>query len=546
MSTFWDTSFEALTNPLRFWLATFGYLTAWAYTRKWHWVAIGSLPIVLIVVMIGLAITGWWTNEGTIQNRMKRIALSRGMVASTSDDEHSTASKIEGDQTGSDEVGQAAVVLESSSSESESSSDPFVELVMRRMLQLRYYGPSEDAIEPSYYVASKIATRGRLGQALKMMREIAPVNASGFGYAHAWLAAHAQTIQRPLTPIEAVQLLHDLEEEAKFNLVYPNLRERASILEQLGRVDEAVALLRSAPEEMTQASIQMAAIAARHNLTETLRESSNSAKNQIKKLVYEQNATVEDWKNLATVLLLEKGFDNALVAVQEGQKLDPANPQLAHLKSEVYRQKFIEGTKQDPPVADLKLLEQAFQADPSNMLVLDLAANQLVAGNQLPPSLQAAIDLNINAGTASYRTHFEVASTFLISGKVAEAVPLLETALSQAPENTSILNNLALALALSDRNQIPRAMSLCQQALTLSPGKAEYWDTYGDLQTLGGDNLGAIQSFETVLTLDGSRSEARQKLVQAYEKEGMQELANMQRAYLKNAVDLRTQENPNQ
>ncbi len=73
-----------------------------------------------------------------------------------------------------------------------------------------------------------------------------------------------------------------------------------------------------------------------------------------------------------------------------------------------------------------------------------------------------------------------------MDGKIKEAVPHLEAALQQSPNNPLVLNNLGLALAKTDPASLDRALELSSQAVASMPDNPDFLDTFGEIRWLKG------------------------------------------------------------
>ncbi len=223
-----------------------------------------------------------------------------------------------------------------------------------------------------------------------------------------------------------------------------------------------------------------------------------------------------------------------------GLKKDAENPQLKRLLSESFRLEYLKTIKQTQGITqvNLGLLDAALKADPSNPAVGTEIARLQSIGQDAPPELREALQQQLVSGQTTALTHILLANQLLGKGNLTEAVPHLELALLQAPNTPSVMNNLALAIArLDPTNSLDRAMKLSTAATTADPASGEYLDTLGELKEISGDKLGAVSSYETAIGLDGNRTDTRQKLAKLYRELGMQEMADVQDAEIKQRAD---------
>lgn len=145
----------------------------------------------------------------------------------------------------------------------------------------------------------------------------------------------------------------------------------------------------------------------------------------------------------------------------------------------------------DGPGWRLIALARAARREPREALA---AYDQALAWTPLDPRL-----LNDKAGA------------LLDLGRAEEACGLYEKALSLAPRNALIMNNLAWGLARQDRD-LPRAEDLARQAVDIRPDNPNFWDTLGLVQRLRGDNAQAARSYHQALRLDPGLAQARAHL----------------------------------
>ncbi len=97
-----------------------------------------------------------------------------------------------------------------------------------------------------------------------------------------------------------------------------------------------------------------------------------------------------------------------------------------------------------------------------------------------------------------------------------------------APNAPVVLNNLALALCRVSPENAQRSRELIDRALRISGPNAEILDTQGEIRMASGDYVGAVESFESAVGLDGKRIATRRRLMAAYEKAGMKDMVPVQ------------------
>lgn len=128
-----------------------------------------------------------------------------------------------------------------------------------------------------------------------------------------------------------------------------------------------------------------------------------------------------------------------------------------------------------------------------------------------PREALAAYDQALAWSPLDPRLLSDKAGVLLDLGRVEEACGLYEKALSLAPRNALIMNNLAWGLARQGRD-LPRAEDLARQAVGVRPDNPSFWDTLGLVQRLRGDNAQAARSYHQALRLDPGLAQARAHL----------------------------------
>jgi tetratricopeptide (TPR) repeat protein len=333
---------------------------------------------------------------------------------------------------------------------------------------------------------------------------------------------------------QKLALMHDLELGCTWSGTNPIMYAALSeLLESEGKIGEAIAVLTEAAKREPELYVRLANLAHRHGRKQPLERAAAEAKRIIQQRIATQKATSNDYFSLANVFLLETNPDAALQIASEGLAKDPENPQLKRMLSETHRFKYVkalENNTSNVSSQNLAMLDAALKADPTNPSVTQEVARLIALGSEATPELAAALEAQLESGQASVMTHILLAGRAIKNGEIAKAIPHYEIALRAAPNSPVILNNLALAIAMTKPEDMTRALELIGQALKFANRSAEYHDTQGQIRLLQGDKVGAITSFETAIELDPSRISTRQQLAGAYEAAGMLEMTKVQQA----------------
>lgn len=527
-----DTEKSALENALSILLkprlllqGVVEYGSAWIFTRHWIRSAILYSPIGLLIIgAVATVVTGAWTDRNTLTERyadwiQEELPVALADSDSLNDETRSkTIAPEESAQTednsttigiGLDEIGEVS---------------QYGQLLLRRMLLLQN---SNSRIV--YIVAAQLAQQGRTGQAAQMMRRIAPDGGGGFAPAHAWLAVQSLSGLSQLPSEEIETLVADLESAIQWSRVSPQLfAVYAQVLESRGDISGAINVLKAASDVDTSMVVPLAELAARHDRKQQLERISDSSKQRIRDKMESNTATADDLGQLASLFLIEQDADRALTVVEMGLLKSPDDVSLRRIQSEAYRVKYRKSIvdSDEGTSVNLGLLDAALRSDPSNPAISIEVSQLVAAGRELSPELRKALETQLVNGQAHATAHIVLASYQLSKGNIKGAMPHLKVANRQIPGNPMILNNLALAMALLSPDSVSEALELSDQAVRADPRNAEYRDTQGEIRSIAGDNVGAVESYEAAISLDSSRRETREKLVTVYRELGMNELAD--------------------
>ncbi len=540
-----EAAITLLSRPQLLLQGTVEYLLAWVFTRSWwRLFLIHSTWIVLLAAVVGLVSYGAFLSRQTLGDRYSdwvaeelpealRSADENAPTGSSSSRPAKTVAAAESasvSETGTASDGTTAP-KEVAGQEAETVSR-YGDLLLRRLLQLQ---DSNSRI--TYLVAAQLARQQRLSQARQMMRRIAPVREGGFIPAHHWLAADQLSNLQARSQADRDRILKDLAMAVRWPGCHPALRSFYSqLLESQGNLPQAMAVLeQAAAEDETniEARLGIARLSAKHGDQTRLLRVAQEIKDEIRKRVESETVDSLDWAYLANTWLIEHRPAEARKAAESGLKNAPEDPRLRRLLSETYRLEYILSIKQDGDKTKLKLglLDAALKSDPTNPLVGVEIARLMNFGQATTPELQTALENQLAAGQATALTHILLANRQLLDGELTAAAPHLELALRQAPNSPTVMNNLALVLARTNQ-QFERALQLAAAAVNAAPDVAEFRDTLGEVRHLTGDQLGAIESYESAIGINGQLVGTRRKLIALYRELGMQDMADVQEAAL--------------
>ena len=406
------------------------------------------------------------------------------------------------------------------------STSAFGNLLYRRLLQL-----SNASDSAKYSLAVSLAREGKLPQARQQMSLIAPPAGGGFAPAHAWLAVEMLERSNELKEEDRPLLMKHLEEAEKWEGTGPSLRAAyAELLAGQGDAPKAVEVLEKATKQDPKLRVMLTALATQAGLSEKAAEVSGSTEFDLEARISGEKPDPEDVAQLATLMLVKGDTKRCIELAEKGLKLDPTNPTFRRLGSNALLVEFRKSVneKNDGLELNLDLLDAALKADPTTPeLSVDLA-RAINLGIQLPPEMTDKLEDYLASGRASGLLHLMFANQKIIKGDITGSVPHLEIADRLAPKSPVIMNNLALALAMTDRSQVDRALGLIGEAVQIAGEQIDLVDTQGQINLIAQRPVEAIACFEKVLTVNPKAVETRKMLAEAYKAAGMESLAQKQ------------------
>lgn len=505
-----ETVISLSSNPSRFLPGVFEYFFAWLVTRRLV-ALVQMLPLLLGgISMFVLGLGGDWIDE---------VGLAKSYFLRAEEESTEVIANLETEQAHLKTVQELF-------SDQELSSD--AQLFLRRTLQLT--SSNDRAI---FLVALQLANEGRLGQARELMRRAAPEETGG-GYppAHAWLAAdQLETSDGEFA--DSTRLLADLKAASAWRSVSWNLMSvYARLLEREGKAAEAMRVLETSPSS-EKLELQLAELASRRNQQSTLDYLSKRIVERVEQRIEAENAATEDLVKLATIRLYNREPIEARTIAQLGLSKEPNNTQLKRIKSEAYRIEYLLSIKSAAGQAqiNLELLNSALLADPTNPAIAQEVARLLAGGLAVEGELLKELQSRLRDGEATALTHLLVAEGHLGKGEITKAIVHLVVANEEAPHSPPVLNNLALALARTDKRRLEQALKMSEEAVELTKGTdANMLDTQGEILTLLKRYPAAIAAYEAAIRIAPKNTEIRRKLSKIYEKLSMSDMARSQRA----------------
>lgn len=523
----------ALINPFFLFQGLTEVFASWFFTRPWRRMFLIIPVVAILMVAFGVILYGK-------QRGRREMTLHYASLAETELQRLKTE-KVEADANGTSHDADAGViparVLGDQLIDQEKTS-AYSDMLYRRLMQL----DDQDA-RTRYMVGLQLVHSGRISQARQLMQEISPPGQRGFAPAHAWLAIDLLT-RRPreqdgvgssLTQTEQDDLMEHLREAVSGDKVSTALLSLyADLLLRQGQQTEAIAILSRAAQQDPSLRGRLAMVAKGKN-RKLADESAADAIKALQATIDSGKPTPETYLELVALQLSSEQYKVAFDTAREGlTTVARDNDRLKLLSSEALRLMYRQSIhKSDKGVElNLSLLDAAIKEYPANPSLSAEIAMLADMGVEASPSLRSAMEEQLANGQATALAHLLLANQELRGGQLSKAIPHLEISLKQAPNQPVALNNLALALSLTNAGQTERAEQLIDRAIAIVPNNAEFYDTQGEIRLIAGRPLDAVASLERAIGINPSREHTHQLMVKAYRAAGLEEMAVVHETFL--------------
>jgi tetratricopeptide (TPR) repeat protein len=180
-------------------------------------------------------------------------------------------------------------------------------------------------------------------------------------------------------------------------------------------------------------------------------------------------------------------------------------------------------------------LQDAMKVAPDDPAVLEFLSRYVleatVAGDDQLTEMQKALMVNSSPGV----THFIQGTSAALRGDKEGAALHLDLALKSLPNSTVVLNNLAYTMSQGEDADLPKALTLIDEAIAKLPQPApQYYDTKGQILLKMERWADAIPPLEAISNDPTLGLAAHQGLATCYEKLGNEELARVHRVIAAN------------
>ncbi len=411
-------------------------------------------------------------------------------------------------------------------------SQRYIELLSKRILSI------EPKNQTAHYRLGLIYSLTEKHEAATLeMLELANGKYGECFQANAWMAK--DFLQQRVDGIEVstTELVTHLEKAAKWKNVDSRLVVYyARILEEMGDVIKAIALTKQAAANRPELNLDLARLYYRQGYQAETRSVAMTVEEIFLKKLNLTTEKESDRLAVAEARRMTDRLDLAAAILEEALKRKFSGPATRRELSEIYRLIYLKSvfkTEAGPYQVDLSQLEKVAHTDPTNPNVSNEIAKLLPLKIAPTMKLMDTLRKQIDEGILTASTYALMAETYYESGNMARAIKNWESALDKEPDNVTVLNNLALVLAKESENNVDRSIDLLSRAVALAPNNAEVLDSLGDVLMIAKRPKDAINKFELAIRIDTQRMGTRKKLFDAYQSNGMEDMAKA----LKKVID---------
>jgi tetratricopeptide (TPR) repeat protein len=478
-------------DPTGWALGFTGCFIDWLITRQWRRILFGFIPLIVAISVGGLVAWG---------SRLDRDQLADRYLELANSEVEAWEKQWAPDASGSAEPDKSKDAGTAAATAARAAEIPrFAETLFRRVQQLH-----TDDQRSVFFIAMTLAQRGSVPLAVARLESIAPKDREGYLPAHAMLAEIFLSRGR-ITPQDLPVVKHHARAALRWNRTSPQLLIRiGELFRQTGENDLAVRAVAAAADRDAKFYLPLAKLTAQSSKWLLQHEDAlPKAESYFREQVALNPQDVEARLLLADALLVKRDFAQAEQVVIEGLK-ESDDPKLRYALSEIYRSQFVATSKLTGTTwsGEIELLDRAFRIDPTNNKVFEEVAKLArISGTAPSDELMAQLRKLLAEGKATSVTHMWIAEYYLLTDKMAQAIPHLETAVKRDPRAARCWNNLAFSLATLYPDRLEEALKCADRAIDLVSGVADFHDTRGVVLVAMGRHGDAIVEFERAVEL---------------------------------------------
>ena len=385
----------------------------------------------------------------------------------------------------------------------------------------------QDRPENLYEMALALEAQGQPDRAFEVMLQLAPIDRTGYGPAHQWLALRhlkkmGDSKERKLAEAHLVRALDAGVPDP--DAVHGLLGE---VYFRSGRLDDAEKHLERAVKSRLHMRLRYAQVLrAQDKKGRAIDEGKKAAQ------YFQTRASVDvndrfsriAWAECVTFL---EEFPQALAILKEGLDLTNDTEYRAAM-ARVYLAWHIFVLAKEPEnrATQWSLLEKGLQLDGTNPQLLDRLVGLMGQGGDDAEKARAVMRTVLAKGEATATAHFLLGLDAWQRDDKAQAEIHWERAYELSPNLPDVANNLAWLLAHAGNGDPPRALKIIEQVLAKFPQNPAYRHTRASIHMKMAKWRAALSDLEYVLQRDPNHPGIHGDLAEVYEHlENMQALA---------------------
>ena len=416
---------------------------------------------------------------------------------------------------------------------SESSEEPKTDISEGSKRQLEFLCKRILSAEPKNQDA-----RYRLGMIYALnqnnegaFREMNQLANGDFPQANSWLAKALLRLKATGKLIPMQTLNSHLEIARKWEKVdfrLPLFYSR--LLEERGEGSKAVFVLKEAVASNPQYKLELARLYARLGNVDGKKRTANEAENFFITRTLDTEKESDRLAVSEARILAERPLDAAEI-LEEGLRNNLGGERTRRQLSEIQLRIYNDSIRKDEEgksEVDMALLKKAADTDPTNPNISGAIAKLVQINVEATPELKQILKRQLDLGITNVQSLLVIADGLYAKRKLPGAQKYWELAIEKEPENIIALNNLASCLVSISPTNADRSLELVNKANALSPNNANILDTWGEVLMAINRPKEALNKFEQSIRIDKGRLNTRKKLEQAYEANGMTEMAKTQ------------------
>jgi tetratricopeptide (TPR) repeat protein len=519
-------------QPVKWLAAIAGMAMTWVMSRDWGKTVLMSLPTMLMLLTMGLIVRAGMFNKEDMASEYLRLGLAELEAQKKLSTSESSPQPV-------DLTDQQQSIL-SSTQDTDQPKDPegqkissYAELLFRRAQVLHPQSQS------AYIIGATLLQEGAIEAGQKKLKNIAPDNRRGHPDAHAALAT---------SYLNEFLRTKDMD-------ILPTFLHHAGIAEKLPNTP--IEVLIGASEVLwsqgdLNRSLEFVETAARRNPSIYLRlmQLAKAAGDQRLDNLASRNYMIF----LRQVLAKDPTNDKARVQIvqmlgtspealmeaesllREGLDIQPTRVLLRAL-SEVYRILFVrQMIESKESIADLNLLSDGMQTDPTNPLIADQIENLINSVGEQASELQQLLNNVLISGAATNSAHATLAELYMKQQKPKQALLHLEQLYMLEPMAIKYAN--ALTRIYLEQGRLDDAVRTARNSVELLANVDMLKERYASdlLEALGmaleklGETPQAIAAYKDCIQYDSKRIETRKRLAGLYRMSGQEKEAQEEEA----------------